>query len=98
MTGIDLAAAAREEMIRRGFLPDIPADALQQAKSVTPRPGGRDLTSLPWSSIDNDESRDLDQVEWAERVSDGIRVLVGIADVSAAVAKGTPIDVYAAYE
>jgi len=98
MSPIDLTAAAREEMINRGFEPDIPADALKQAQTITPHPNGRDLTSLPWSSIDNDSSRDLDQVEWAERVSDGIRVLVGIADVSAAVAKGTPIDAYAGRE
>jgi VacB/RNase II family 3'-5' exoribonuclease len=98
MTHPDLSAAAREEMIRRGFNPDIPAAALQQAQQIVPHPNGRDLTSLAWSSIDNDESRDLDQVEWAERVADGIRVLVGIADVSAAVDKDTPIDAYAGHE
>jgi VacB/RNase II family 3'-5' exoribonuclease len=95
MSHIDLIAAAREEMIDHGFDPDIPADALHQAQAITPHPNGRDLTALPWSSIDNDDSRDLDQVEWAERVARGIRVLVGIADVSAAVAKNTPIDAYA---
>ena len=52
----------------------------------------QDLTALLWSSIDNDDSRDLDQIEWAERTAGGIRVLVGIADVDCAVAKGTPID------
>jgi len=62
MSPIDLTAAAREEMINRGFEPDIPADALKQAQTITPHPNGRDLTSLPWSSIDNDSSRDLDQV------------------------------------
>src|SRR5437763_1688811 len=98
MSPVDLTAAAREEMVKRGFDPDIPADALKQAQSITPHPNGRDLTSLPWSSIDNDSSRDLDQVEWAERVADGIRVLVGIADVSAAVARNTPIDAYAGHE
>src|SRR3954452_13366772 len=95
MSDMNLESAARQEMIRRGFDPDIPDEAVHQAKNITPHPNGRDLTSLPWSSIDNDESRDLDQVEWAERVSDGIRVLVGIADVSAAVPKDTPIDAYA---
>ncbi len=58
----------------------------------------RDLTSLLWSSIDNDDSRDLDQIEWAERVAGGIRVLVGVADVDSAVAKATPIDSHAARE
>ncbi len=56
----------------------------------------RDLRALLWSSIDNDTSRDLDQIEVAERVDGGIRVRVGIADVSAAVLKDTPIDQHAA--
>ncbi len=98
MNHIDLAAAARQEMIASGFEPDIPPDAQQQADSLAPQAGGRDLTALPWSSIDNDESRDLDQVEWAERAGGGIRVRIGIADVSAAVAIGTPIDAYASRE
>ncbi len=51
-----------------------------------------------WSSIDNDTSRDLDQIEVAERVDGGIRVRVGIADVSASVAKNTPIDQHAAFQ
>ena len=58
----------------------------------------RDLTGLLWSSIDNDDSRDLDQIEWAERTTGGIRVLVGVADVDSLVAKGTPIDAHAARE
>ena len=49
-----------------------------------------------WSSIDNDTSRDLDQIEVAERVDGGIRVRVGIADVSVSVLKDTPIDQHAA--
>jgi exoribonuclease-2 len=98
--GFDLAAAARQEMIDHGFQPDIPHEAVQQLASIDAKPGAglRDLTGLLWSSIDNDESRDLDQVEWAERVDGGIRVLVGIADVDAAVAAGTPIDGYAGQE
>jgi exoribonuclease-2 len=56
-----------------------------------------DLRDLLWSSIDNDTSRDLDQIEWAEQVqgSGGIRVRIGIADVAATVAQGSPIDQFA---
>ena len=95
-----LAAAARQEMIEQGFQPDFPAEAEQQLAGIHPQPDHslRDLTSLLWSSIDNDDSRDLDQIEWAERVAGGIRVLVGVADVDSAVAKGTPIDRHAARE
>lgn len=86
-------------MLDHGLAPDIPADALQQAQAISPAAtAGRDLTALLWSSIDNDDSRDLDQVEYAERIDGGIRVLVGVADVSAAVATGTPVDAYAARE
>ena len=96
----DLVAASRQEMIAEGFLPGIPADAMNQLHGVPTAPDSslRDLTGLLWSSIDNDDSRDLDQIEWAERTPAGTRVLVGIADVDSAVAKDTPIDRYAARE
>jgi len=59
----------------------------------------RDLRSQLWSSIDNDTSRDLDQIEVAERLTNGdVRVLVGIADVDAFVPKLTAIDQHAASE
>lgn len=103
MTGrFDLAAAAREEMIHDGFTPDFPPGTMEQLAAIrsrsAPAPSGnvRDLRSLLWSSIDNDSSRDLDQIEVAERVPGGIRVMVGIADVDSAVAAATPIDVHAA--
>ena len=97
---VDLAAIARQEMLARGFEPDIPAAALDQAEGARqkPEPGLPDLTPLFWSSLDNDDSRDLDQIEWAERTAAGIRVLVGIADVDSAVPKGTPVDLHAATE
>jgi len=95
-----LAAAARQEMIDHGFEPDFPAAAEAQLAAIKAAPDRslRDMTGLLWSSIDNDESRDLDQIEWAERVPGGIRVIVGVADVDSAVAKATPIDVHAAKE
>jgi exoribonuclease-2 len=97
---MDLVAAARREMIERGFEPDIPAEAREQLQNIGGEPDRslEDLTSLPWSSIDNDDSRDLDQIEWAERVAGGIRVRVGVADVDDKVPRGTPIDCYAARE
>jgi exoribonuclease-2 len=59
----------------------------------------KDLRDLLWSSIDNDTSRDLDQIEVAERLPNGaIRILIGIADVDALVAKGTPVDLHAQSE
>ena len=93
----DLAASARSEMVREGFhIGDTPGAAEQLAAIhnalASPPAGIRDLTSLLWSSIDNDTSRDLDQIEFAETVDGGIRVLIGIADVAAAVAKDSPLD------
>ncbi len=95
----DLAAAARAEMIHEGFsLGETPGGDAQveaiRSHRTQAEAGVKNLTSLPWSSIDNDTSRDLDQIEYAERAADGvgIRVLVAIADVAAAIQKDTPLD------
>ena len=90
--------AANAEMIRDGFHLGFPPEVEAQVADLqhVALPEGTDLRGLLWSSIDNDTSRDLDQIEWAERTADGIRVRVGIADVASRVAKGTPIDQYAA--
>ncbi len=98
----DLSAAAFAEMIRQGFHPDFPAGCDEQvaliraARNAPPDPGLADLRELEWSSIDNDSSRDLDQIEVAERVPGGIRVRVGIADVSQSVERDSPLDKHAA--
>ncbi|MDQ6698766.1 MAG: RNB domain-containing ribonuclease [Acidobacteriota bacterium] len=99
LSGFDLQAAARQEMIGRGFEPGFSPEASRQAQSPQPAINGaaRDMRNLPWSSIDNDTSRDLDQIEAAERLDDGsIRIRIGIADVDLYVAKGSPIDNHAA--
>jgi exoribonuclease-2 len=100
----DLQAAAKQIMLENGFEPDFPPEVQQQLaqlKSRTqPSAAGSavcDLRNLLWSSIDNDTSRDLDQIEFAEKLSDGTtKVLVGIADVDSFVPKGSPIDTHAA--
>jgi len=100
----DLSAAARRSMIEHGFEPDYPpaiAAQLQQLREhpVPANPSARDLRGLLWSSIDNDTSRDLDQIEYVEGVpGGGSRVLIGIADVDASVPKGSPIDQHALRE
>ncbi len=100
----DLSAAARRSMIEHGFEPDYPpaiAAQLQQLREhpLPANPSARDLRGLLWSSIDNDTSRDLDQIEYVEGVpGGGSRVLIGIADVDASVPKGSPIDQHALRE
>lgn len=100
----DLAAAARRSMTEHGFEPVYPpaiAQQLEQLRQHPPAPaqGARDLRGLLWSSIDNDTSRDLDQIEYTEALPNGsFRVLIGIADVDAFVPKGSPIDAHALRE
>ncbi len=100
--GFDLLAAARQDMIHEGFDPDFPPGTKEQLAALRPLAtaggnghGARDLRELAWSSIDNDDSRDLDQIEVAERVANGIRVLVAVADVDSDVPAGSPIDAHA---
>jgi VacB/RNase II family 3'-5' exoribonuclease len=103
---LDLQATAKQIMLAHGFDPDFPPQVPQQLaelKTHPPQiaPGAdiRDLRSLLWSSIDNDTSRDLDQIEVAERLPNGnTKVLIGIADVDAFVPKHSPIDEHAAKE
>jgi VacB/RNase II family 3'-5' exoribonuclease len=103
-THYDLPALARQEMIAEGFTPDFSPEVARQVAGLRAHPAAaapdaavRDLRGLPWSSIDNDTSRDLDQIEVAERLANGdIRIRIGIADVDGDVPKGSPIDAHAA--
>jgi exoribonuclease-2 len=93
-------------MLAHGFHPDFPpqiTEQLAELKAHPPQiePGHdvRDLRNLLWSSIDNDTSKDLDQIEVAERLPNGdIKVLIAIADVDAFVFKHSAIDYHAAAE
>ncbi|HJQ22031.1 MAG TPA: ribonuclease catalytic domain-containing protein, partial [Gemmatimonadaceae bacterium] len=94
----DLLAAARAAARAEGFDPDFGPD-VQREVAATRAPqfptDARDLRGLLWSSIDNVESQDLDQIEYAERVDGGIRLMIGIADVDALVPRDSAIDLHA---
>ena len=98
---MNLASVAHNIAVSRGFEPDFGADVEREVAAMRPPKidgvsGVRDLRQLPWSSIDNRESRDLDQVEVAEQLANGaIRVRIGIADVDLLVPKGSAIDTHA---
>ncbi len=101
---LNLIAIAHQAMLGAGFVPDTPPSVLDELQSLPTRSqplasdsSVRDLRSLLWSSIDDRKSRDLDQVEYAEELTNGdIRVMVGIADVDGLVPKGSAIDAHAA--
>jgi VacB/RNase II family 3'-5' exoribonuclease len=89
-------------MLEAGFHPDFPPEVVREVQSMRPTENGgaaRDLRALLWSSIDNEQSRDLDQVEYVERLpNDTLRLLVGIADVDSRVPAHSATDVQAAAE
>ena len=96
-----LQRIARRAMIDRGLLPDFSAEALAELDRIPdpPAPGARparDRRNLPWASIDNDDSRDLDQLTVAETMPEGaVKILVAVADVDALVKKSSAIDAHA---
>ena len=97
----NLRDRAEREAQNAGFETDFSAAVQQQLQQIEnappPNANVRDLRDKLWSSIDNDDSRDLDQIEWCEALDKNcIRVCVGIADVAGQVLAGTPIDDHAA--
>jgi exoribonuclease-2 len=96
-----LRRIADQAMRARGLDPDFPAQALAELAAI-PGPATRseestrDLRNLPWCSIDNDDSLDLDQLTVAEGLADGgAKVLVAVADVDSLVKKDSAIDDHA---
>ena len=93
-----LEEIAHQAMIDKGLEPDYPPEEIAQVEAIgaaATEPGLRDMRDLPWCSIDNDDSRDLDQLTWAERKDGSVRALVAVADVDAIVKKDTPVDKHA---
>jgi exoribonuclease-2 len=102
MNRSELDRIARQAMLERGLAPDFAPAALAQAERLGEadadlRGDIRDLRALPWCSIDNDDSRDLDQLTAAtEAPGGGATLWVAVADVDALVPPASPIDDHAA--
>jgi len=96
-----LQKIARRVMLERGLLPDFSPEALRELDGIgapVDKAAGpaRDMRDLPWASIDNDDSLDLDQIAVAEEGQDGtVSILVAVADVDALVRKGSALDEHA---
>lgn len=96
-----LQSIAHRVMLERGLEPDFPPEAVRQVEGLrgpakAEGPGVRDLRELLWCSIDNDDSRDLDQLTVAEAIGGGkVRLYIAIADVDALVPAGSPVDRHA---
>jgi ribonuclease R len=102
-----LESIAQRAMLERGLLPDFSAAVLAELDMIQ-APAGvngesvedplriRDLTDLPWASIDNDDSLDLDQLTIAEALpGDKVKIRVAVSDVDALVKNGSAIDEHA---
>ncbi|MBS2013257.1 MAG: RNB domain-containing ribonuclease [Deltaproteobacteria bacterium] len=98
----DMVSIARNVAMREGFVVEAPAEVMHSIRTLIEQPDDGDRSvvderGLPWTSIDNRESTDLDQVEASVRRDDGsIEVKIGIADVDIYVPKGSAGDRYAA--
>jgi len=110
----DLRAVARQAMIDEGFDPDFGPDVRAELQNIGKHPDAgaplKDLRALLWSSIDNDDTKDLDQIEFAEEISGTVaaggsasgstpgewRLYIAISDVDCEVPKGSAIDAHAA--
>lgn len=98
-----LQRIAQRAMVERGLLPAFSPEVMAELRRIQASPTrtngvARDLRPLPWSSIDNDDSLDLDQLAVAQALADGqVKILVAIADVDGLVRKGSPIDEHAGH-
>jgi exoribonuclease-2 len=97
----DLRGIARKAMLDRDLVPDFGPEVAAELEAIAKRGAPfdaslRDLRQLLWASIDNDDSRDLDQLTVAESLEKGaVKIFVAIADVDALVKKGSAIDLHA---
>ena len=96
-----LKSIAHRIMIQRGLLPDFSAAVVAETRGISSAPVAsgvlnRDLRQLLWASIDNDTSRDLDQLSVSEPMTEGaVKILIAVADVDALVRRGSAINGHA---
>jgi len=98
---IDLKSLAKQTMLEHGLLPDYPLSVAREVDQMR-LPTDFDLTKikdlrhLDWFSLDNHDSKDLDQLTYAEKLPDNrYRIYIAIADVDSLVKKGSAVDHYA---
>jgi VacB/RNase II family 3'-5' exoribonuclease len=97
----ELRSIARRAMIARGLQPDFSPAVVAETEAlgegvIEPAAGVRDLRDLAWASIDNDDTRDLDQLQVAEPLAAAaVKLLVAVADVDARVLRGSATDDHA---
>ena len=97
----DLQRIATQAMRDGGLEPELSAAAMAETQALGPGlgpadPQVRDLRGLLWASIDNDDSRDLDQLTVAEALPDGTtKIAIAIADVDSKVTLGSALDQHA---
>ncbi len=98
---VDLSELAKETMLEYHLVPDFSLAVINELKTIQApaclsATDIKDLRHLLWFSLDNDDSRDLDQLTYAERINGkGYRIYIAIADVDSLVKKNSPIDMHA---
>lgn len=98
---IDLTTLAKQSMIERDLLPNFPQAVLKEVNQISSSAPAnlsdiQDMRHLLWFSLDNDDSRDLDQLTYAENFNDNqFKIYIAVADVDSLVKKGSAIDTYA---
>lgn len=97
-----LAKIAYEAMLEHDLAPEFSKEALAELATIresaplSEKEGLADMRDLLWCSLDNDDSRDLDQLATAEDLGSGsVKILIAIADVDAVVKKNSAIDLHA---
>ena len=100
-TRSDLSRIAVIVMKEKGLEPDFSKEIHDQLSEINSPgidddPKIQDLTHLLWCSLDNDDSRDLDQLTTCTEISNGsYKIFIAIADVDVLIKKNTPIDEHA---